>query len=131
MTERDLLFELQCLSRSTARKRFRKDIFSAWDNKCAYCEKPEPKTLDHVVPKSKGGMTVRANLIPSCGDCNLSKSNETWCTWYRSQSFWTHSKELKILEWVNLDHTESSSAKHYEELCKQPLILPLAQSDVA
>jgi len=124
VTERDLLFELQCLSRSTARKRFRKDIFAAWESRCAYCEKPDPRTLDHVVPKSKGGMTVRSNLIPSCGDCNLSKSNERWDIWYRSQTFWTQDKELKILEWVNRDHNESESAKEYETLCKEPLLLP-------
>lgn len=129
MTELDLLFELQCLSRSTARKRFRKDIFAAWEHTCAYCDKADPRTLDHVVPKSKGGMTVRSNLIPSCGDCNLSKSNERWDLWYRSQSFWTHEKELRILEWVNRKHHESESAKHYEELCKQPLLLPILTSD--
>ena len=124
MTEHDLLFELQCLSRSTARKRFRKDIFSAWGHKCAYCEKPDPRTLDHVIPKSKGGLTVRANLIPSCGDCNLSKSNESWDIWYRSQTFWTQEKELNILEWVNRDHAETDSAREYETLCKEPLLLP-------
>jgi len=124
VTEHDLLFELQCLSRSTARKRFRKDIFSAWGHKCAYCEKPDPRTLDHVIPKSKGGLTVRANLIPSCGDCNLSKSNESWDIWYRSQTFWTQEKELNILEWVNRDHAETDSAREYETLCKEPLLLP-------
>jgi len=124
VTERDLLFELQCLSRSTARKRFRKDIFTAWDHKCAYCEKPDPRTLDHVIPKSRGGLTVRANLIPSCGDCNLSKSNEAWDVWYRSQTFWTQDKELNILEWVNRDHAETESAREYETLCKEPLLLP-------
>lgn len=69
-------------------------------------------------------MTVRANLIPSCGDCNLAKSNERWDVWYRSQTFWTQDKELQILEWVNRDHNESDSAKEYETLCKEPLMLP-------
>lgn len=121
MTEHDLLFELQCLSRSKARKQFRRDIFAAWGC-CAYCNKIDPRTLDHVVPKSRGGLTVRANLIPSCGDCNLSKSNESWDIWYRSQKFWSLENELKILEWVNHDHAASQSAKYYEELCQQPLL---------
>jgi len=84
-------------------------------------------TLDHVVPKSKGGMTVRSNLIPSCGDCNLAKSNTEWLLFYRSQNFWTQDKELKILEWVNRDHNESKSAQEYETLCREPLLPPSSE----
>lgn len=131
MTEHDLLFELQCLTRSSARKRFRKDIFAAWNHTCAYCGKQDPQTLDHVVPKSKGGTTTRANLIPSCGCCNLKKSNIEWCEWYRTQLFWEHERELKILEWVNRNHNESDSAKKYEELCLVPLLPPQEKNEAA
>ena len=96
----------------------------AWDQKCAYCEKSDPRTLDHVVPKSKGGMTVRANLIPSCGDCNLKKSNMTWMLFFRQQEFWTLEREQNILNWVNKDHSYIETAKEYETLCKEPLLLP-------
>lgn len=45
-------------------------------NECFYCEKemPEgPEHIDHYYPLSKGGPHERANLRPSCTQCNLSK----------------------------------------------------------
>ena len=32
-------------------------------------------TVDHVVPKSKGGAFVWTNLVASCGPCNMRKGN--------------------------------------------------------
>ena len=32
-------------------------------------------TLDHVIPKSKGGKTRWENVVASCSKCNLKKSN--------------------------------------------------------
>ena len=123
MSEQDYLFELKCLQRSTARKRFRKDIFEAW-NGCAYCGRTNPSTLDHVVPKSKGGSTCRTNLVASCACCNLAKSDLPWFAWFREQDFWDRDRELKILEWVNHSHDNVESAKHYLTLCETPLIEP-------
>jgi DNA-binding transcriptional MerR regulator len=31
--------------------------------------------IDHIIPVSKGGLTIESNLITSCLDCNLGKSN--------------------------------------------------------
>lgn len=100
VSERDLIFDLSCLQKRVAKKRFRKQIFEYWGG-CAYCGKENPTTLDHVIPRAKGGATVKQNLIAACGDCNILKSSEDWCIWFRSQSFWTFEKEYKILKWVN------------------------------
>lgn len=100
VSERDLLFDLSCLQKRVAKKRFRKQIFEDWGC-CAYCGKENPTTLDHVVPKARGGATTRKNLIAACGDCNILKSSEDWCVWYRSQYFWTLEREERILCWVN------------------------------
>lgn len=32
-------------------------------------------TLDHVVPLIRGGRSVRANMVPSCKDCNSKKQS--------------------------------------------------------
>lgn len=47
---------------------------------CHYCGKEVFKkdhnrllTWDHVVPKSRGGLNIRANLVVSCQGCNLTK----------------------------------------------------------
>jgi 5-methylcytosine-specific restriction enzyme A len=48
---------------------------------CAYCgcdltQLPTPEvTADHVVPVSKGGPNVIANIMPACRACNSSKGN--------------------------------------------------------
>jgi len=46
---------------------------------CAYCGDPFPTpremTEDHVVPRSRGGDSSRANRLPSCNPCNATKGN--------------------------------------------------------
>ncbi len=108
MSERDLLFDLSCLQKRFAKKRFRKQIFEAWGS-CAYCGKYNPTTLDHVLPKARGGLTVKSNLIAACGDCNILKSSEDWCLWFRSQDFWTQEREDRILRWVNQQTSDPTS----------------------
>ena len=43
---------------------------------CAYCGRavgPKELTMDHVVPVSRGGRSVRGNVVASCKDCNNRK----------------------------------------------------------
>lgn len=124
MSESDLVFNLQCLQRRTARKRFRKDILDAWDNTCAYCGSDRAHTLDHVIPRAQGGATKRGNLLACCPTCNLSKSDTNWLLWYRSQTFWCEEKELTILEWLTYNHESNIAAREYEKACREPLKLP-------
>jgi 5-methylcytosine-specific restriction endonuclease McrA len=32
-------------------------------------------TLDHVVPRSRGGPGSLSNLVPACGPCNVAKGD--------------------------------------------------------
>lgn len=108
-SEIELLFNLQCLQKKSARKRFRRSILDAWPE-CGYCGRPRPSTLDHIVPRARGGETTRKNLIGACGACNLEKSDSPWFEWYRGQIYWTPEREDKILGWVNqLDPVPSFS----------------------
>jgi HNH endonuclease len=43
---------------------------------CYYCG-GVPNSVDHVIPRSKGGDDTRGNLVPSCFRCNQMKSNLT------------------------------------------------------
>ena len=124
MSESDLVFDLQCLQRRTARKRFRKDILDAWNNTCAYCGSDRAHTLDHIVPRAKGGATKRGNLLACCPTCNLAKSDISWLLWYRSQTFWDDQRELAIWNWLSYNHESSIAAREYEEACRQPFKLP-------
>lgn len=60
----------------------RRSILTYWDNSCAYCSKPH-EHFDHYIPISAVGTigTVPWNMIPSCADCNLSKSNKDPNDW--------------------------------------------------
>tara|TARA_R100000734_G_C3318856_1_gene113579 strand:+ start:1223 stop:1612 length:390 start_codon:yes stop_codon:yes gene_type:complete len=98
--ENDLVFNLQCLQKRSARKRFRRSILDEWPE-CAYCGRKHPTTLDHVIPRAKGGKQDRNNLIGACGACNLEKSDFNWFVWYRGQIFWTVEREDRILTWIN------------------------------
>lgn len=43
---------------------------------CAYCGR-RGDTVDHVIPKSKGGNEERNNLVACCKRCNMKKNNRT------------------------------------------------------
>jgi hypothetical protein len=122
--EQELVFNLQCLQRRTARKRFRKDILDAWENTCAYCGSDRAHTLDHVIARAQGGPTKRGNLLACCGACNLSKGAEDYLLWYRQQTFWTDEREQRIFDWLSYNHESSIAAREYEEACREPLKLP-------
>lgn len=54
---------------------YKRDAF-----KCMYCGNKfhdHELTLDHVVPKSKGGGTSWVNVVSSCFPCNSQKKNRT------------------------------------------------------
>lgn len=44
---------------------------------CQYCGKKSSLTIDHVVPKSRGGGDTWENLTTACERCNVKKGNQT------------------------------------------------------
>ncbi|BDA78136.1 HNH endonuclease [Leptospira kobayashii] len=54
-----------------------------WKNKrssgiCHYCSgkfKVDELTMDHLIPLIRGGKSVKANLVPSCKECNFKKKH--------------------------------------------------------
>jgi uncharacterized protein (TIGR02646 family) len=50
------------------------------DGRCQYCNIKlglQSMTLDHVLPKSRGGASDWNNLVSSCHDCNQKKGART------------------------------------------------------
>ena len=44
--------------------------------RCGYCGKPA-STVDHIVPRSRGGTNTWLNTVAACGDCNQRKGDRT------------------------------------------------------
>ncbi len=42
---------------------------------CQYCGSKGDLTFDHVLPRSKGGLTSWENVVAACSPCNLRKAN--------------------------------------------------------
>lgn len=136
----ELLHSLIELRPADAKRRFRKSIFEDYFLRgplgqcaCAYCGRSGEKlTIDHIVPKSKGGPHfAKWNMIPACQRCNLKKGNLPLLEWWRVQPFWAEKREETLMAWVYCHsfisaHTDQ---KYLEEWCeKRGIVLPLHQA---
>ena len=62
--------------RTAQRKISRRALFARDGWRCVYCGDTGGRlTLDHVVPRSKGGGSEWENVVTSCAPCNLRKGN--------------------------------------------------------
>ena len=55
----------------------RKRIFKRDNNECVYCGSKRNLTIDHIMPRSRGGKNTWSNLVTCCSNCNLRKGNRT------------------------------------------------------
>jgi 5-methylcytosine-specific restriction endonuclease McrA len=58
----------------------RKNIFKRDRYTCQYCGKqpgPEELTIDHVMPRSRGGTSTWENCLLACVECNKRKADKT------------------------------------------------------
>ncbi len=53
----------------------RENVFKRDRFQCQYCGTSKELTLDHLIPKAKGGKTTWNNLITACKRCNSRKGN--------------------------------------------------------
>jgi 5-methylcytosine-specific restriction endonuclease McrA len=64
--------------RAIQRKISRRALFARDGWKCAYCGSTNGRlTLDHIVPRSKGGESIWENVVTACAPCNLRKGDRT------------------------------------------------------
>ena len=82
-----------------------KDAMLHFRGACAFCGKPEGRSKkdkldrDHLVAISRGGKTVRNNIVPACPKCNRGRGNKLWQEWFPNQPFYTIEKEIKLVQW--------------------------------
>jgi CRISPR/Cas system Type II protein with McrA/HNH and RuvC-like nuclease domain len=55
----------------------RQRIFKRDDYQCGYCGSQRDLTIDHILPRSRGGKNTWTNLVTCCSKCNLKKGNKT------------------------------------------------------
>ncbi|GIV61325.1 MAG: HNH endonuclease [Rhodothermaceae bacterium] len=55
----------------------RKNVLRRDHFRCQYCGSREQLTIDHIVPKSRGGADTWENLVAACVPCNNRKGNRT------------------------------------------------------
>ena len=58
----------------------RRNVFARDGNQCQYCGQHFPMSelsLDHVVPRSQGGVTSWENIVCACVACNVRKGGRT------------------------------------------------------
>lgn len=55
----------------------RNNIYRRDNNCCVYCGSNRKLTLDHVIPKSKGGPNTWTNLVTCCSSCNVKKGDKS------------------------------------------------------
>ena len=53
----------------------RSNIFIRDFNTCQYCGN-SAESIDHIIPKSKGGENVWSNVVACCKKCNLIKADK-------------------------------------------------------
>lgn len=98
-TVEELLYNLEAITSSEARRKWRQSIKEKWNYQCAYCGSEKNLTLDHITPRSKGGSDRVTNVLCACQECNISKGHRTWYDWYLKQNFFTTERLSDIIEW--------------------------------
>lgn len=90
--------------------RTRFEIFKRDNFICAYCGRTPPAVVlhvDHILPVSKGGTAEKINLITSCADCNLGKSDKE-----------LHDKIQPLADQVAIERERSEQLKKYNKFLK-------------
>jgi 5-methylcytosine-specific restriction endonuclease McrA len=55
----------------------RHNIFRRDGGRCQYCGTTKDLTIDHIIPRSKGGKSTWTNLVTACKKCNTKKGDHS------------------------------------------------------
>ena len=101
MHTRDAVF-LEDLCPKLRDRTWRKSLHEYTGKTCIYCGK-NSESIDHVVPRSKGGLSITENCVPACLSCNGSKTDNEAFNWYRKQRFYDPRRSMAIKAWKEGD----------------------------
>ncbi len=101
MHSRDAVF-LEDLCPKLRVRRWRQSLHELTGKSCIYCGKTS-ESIDHVLPRSQGGLSITENCVPACLSCNGDKSNNDAFNWYRRQRFYDPRRAMAIRAWLKGD----------------------------
>ena len=101
MHNRDAVF-LEDLCPKLRNRRWRKSLHEFTGNSCIYCGK-NSESIDHILPRSRGGLSTTDNCVPACLSCNGSKTDNNAFEWYRKQRFYDPRRSMAIRAWTEGD----------------------------
>ena len=101
MHNRDAVF-LEDLCPKLRNRRWRQSLHEFTSNSCIYCGKTS-ESIDHVLPRSRGGLSITENCVPACLSCNGSKTDNDAFAWYRKQRFYDPRRSMAIRAWTEGD----------------------------
>ena len=85
----------------------KKNVFKRDRFICQYCGQMSTEmTIDHVIPKSRGGRTCWENVVVACRDCNTRKGDRTLQE--ASMQLIRKPKKPTFLFYLNLAHLSAS-----------------------
>lgn len=67
------LFHYVRIPHADRRRISRRAILARDGFRCQYCGSMRHLTIDHVIPRSRGGLTSWDNVVTSCAPCNVRK----------------------------------------------------------
>tara|TARA_Y100001968_G_scaffold319487_1_gene351097 strand:+ start:3131 stop:3541 length:411 start_codon:yes stop_codon:yes gene_type:complete len=101
MQNRDAVF-LEDFCPKLRDRRWRKSLHGFTGKSCIYCGK-HSESIDHILPRSRGGLSITENCVPACLACNGDKSDKEAFAWYRNQRFYDPRRAMAIKAWVDGD----------------------------
>tara|TARA_Y100001968_G_scaffold230176_1_gene212990 strand:- start:284 stop:676 length:393 start_codon:yes stop_codon:yes gene_type:complete len=101
MHNRDAVF-LEDFCPKLRDRQWRQSLHSFTGNTCLYCGHSS-ESIDHIKPRSQGGLSITENCVPACLACNGDKSNKDAFEWYRKKRFYDPRRAMAIKAWVDGD----------------------------
>jgi len=98
------------LRQQTARDKKKTLLIEATTEICAYCGNSS-NTVDHIIPRSKSGKDISANIVACCKPCNSSKGNKDLSVFLNDSITLSHQninfelvkKNNKLMSFVTFD----------------------------
>ena len=77
----------------------KENIFLRDQNLCQYCG-DRAESVDHIIPKFRGGQHVRVNMCCCCSPCNKAKATSKLEDWYTEENeHYCEERFVKLKQW--------------------------------